>query len=339
MAHELHASGSPRPLDEALRAARPTGRTRLYGPPKLRAIDKSNEVFDLTYFDPPAGLERHVLALFESKFRTEPVYDRHPGALGQLFFVINGRATGHFDDRTDIVETSPILLNAFDVATPFKAEGPFWCIGASLSPFGWAALTQASVYDHRNRYIPAGELIGADVDWLQERFRHGRRSGEMTSEAACVELADWIAERLSPIPETHEALIEKTLAWLGSSLNPPVEELFEGCTYSRRQVERLVQQYFGFAPRGLARKFRAIRAANLLAQPDLTDEGEAEIACAFVDQPHMIREIRRFCGYTPSRLGGCDDAMFLRLTNMQNLDRFRPYRAVGTDGETDGPPL
>lgn len=339
MAHELHASGSPKPRDEALRAARPTGRTRLYGPPKLRAIDKSTEAFDLTYFDPPPGLERHVLALFEMQYRDGPAEDRHVGALGQFFLVIRGRATGHFDCRTDIVQTSPILLNAFDVATPYKADGPFWCIGASLSPFGWAALTQASVYDYRNRYIPAGELLGEDVDRLQDAIGQRRRAGTMTSEEACLEIADWIGQRLSPIPEAHEALIERTLAWLGSSLNPPVEELFEGSSYSRRQIERLVQQYFGFAPRGLARKFRAIRAANLLAQPDLTDEGEAEIACAFVDQPHMIREIRRFCGYTPSRLGGCDDPMFLRLTNMQNLDRFRPYRAVGSGNEADGPPL
>jgi hypothetical protein len=31
--------------------------------------------------------------------------------------------------------------------------------------------------------------------------------------------------------------------------------------------------------------------------------------------------------------------MFLRLTNMQNLDRFRPYRAVGSGIEADGPPF
>ena len=100
-----------------------------------------------------------------------------------------------------------------------------------------------------------------------------------------------------------------------------------------------MQQYFGFAPRGLARKFRAIRAANLLAQPTLTDEGEAEIACAFVDQPHMIREIRWFCGYTPARLGGAGDSLFLRLSNMQNLDRFRPFKPIGKGELSDGPPL
>ena len=151
MAYELRASGSPKPLHEALRAARPTGRTRLYGPPKLRAIDKSTEAFDLTYFDPPPGLEKYVLALFEMQYRDGPAEDRHVGALGQFFMVLRGRATGHFEHRTDIVETSPILLNAFDIATPYRADGPFWCLGASLSPFGWAALTQASVYEHRNR--------------------------------------------------------------------------------------------------------------------------------------------------------------------------------------------
>ncbi|WP_108787194.1 helix-turn-helix domain-containing protein [Erythrobacter sp. Alg231-14] len=115
--------------------------------------------------------------------------------------------------------------------------------------------------------------------------------------------------------------------------------MFKDTECSRRQVERLVQRYYGFAPRGLARKFRAIRAANLLAQPNLTDEGEAEIACAFVDQPHMIREIRRFCGYTLSRLGGSGDPMFMRQTDMQNLDRFRPYRPIGKGERAEGSPL
>jgi AraC-like DNA-binding protein len=208
-----------------------------------------------------------------------------------------------------------------------------------LSPIGWAALTRASVKDYRNRFMPAGELLGESINRLSDSIIARRLSGVISSEQACLELADWIKARLTPIPEAHEHVIERTLAWLGSSLNPPLEALVEGTQYSRRQIERLVQRYFGFAPRQLARKFRAIRAANLLAEPNLTDEGEAEIAEAFVDQPHMIREIRRFCGYTPSRLGGPKDPLFMRLTNMQNLDRYRPYRAVGTSRKADGPPL
>jgi methylphosphotriester-DNA--protein-cysteine methyltransferase len=159
----------------------------------------------------------------------------------------------------------------------------------------------------------------------------------MSAEEACLEIAEWIRPRLSDTPEAHEAIIDKTLRWLGTSLNPPVDALFEDAPYSRRQVERLVHRYFGFPPRGLARKYRAIRAANLLVQTDLSGELEAEIACAFVDQPHMIREIRRFCGHTPARLGGESDLMFKQLTYMHNLDRFRPYRGLGSAKQAERP--
>jgi methylphosphotriester-DNA--protein-cysteine methyltransferase len=91
----------------------------------------------------------------------------------------------------------------------------------------------------------------------------------------------------------------------------------------------LVKRYIGLNPAALARKYRAIRAAALLGEPDLSDEAEAEIATAFYDQPHMIREIRRYCGYTPTRLGGPRDPLFQQLLRMKNLDRFRNFRAIG----------
>ncbi|MEP3421621.1 MAG: helix-turn-helix domain-containing protein [Erythrobacter sp.] len=252
---------------------------------------------------------------------------------------MRGRVSVDFGNRVDVADGCPILFNAFETATPYRAEGPFWCLGASLTPYGWAALTQASLKEYGNKVTHANRLLGNEVDRLNEDISKRRLSNESSSEHCCLEVADWIRQRLTPIPAAHEEIIDRTLAWLGSSLNPPIEELFSDSKYSRRQIERIVQRYFGFAPRALSRKFRAIRAANLLAQPNLTDEGEAEIACAFVDQPHMIREIRRFCGYTPSRLGGGGDPMFMRLTNMQNLDRFRPYRPIGKGEKTDGPPL
>ncbi|MEM7665332.1 MAG: helix-turn-helix domain-containing protein [Pseudomonadota bacterium] len=292
--------------------------------------DASNECYELKYFDPPKELERHILALFELRHFDGPYQDRHPGALAQLFLIIRGYASGQFGDRVDTVEGRPALFNAFEAAVPYTADGPLWCVGASLSPFGWAALTQASVKEYGHRFMRASEVLGEDIDLLASDLVPRRLSGETSTEQACSEVAEWIGARLQPIPSSHERVIEKVLAWLGSSLNPPVEGLVDDPEYSRRQMERIVQRHFGFAPRGLARKFRAIRAANLLLQPDLTDEGEAEIADAFVDQSHMIREIRHFCGFTPSRLGGSGGLMFQQLTQMQNLDRLRPYRAIGS---------
>ncbi|WP_298306593.1 helix-turn-helix domain-containing protein [uncultured Erythrobacter sp.] len=337
--NEPNTSGLSEPDLRALGTIQPAGRTLRSESSQLRCLDKSNEYFELSYFDPPKGLERYILALFETRFIHDPSDDHHPGVLGQLVFAVRGGAQARFGDRIDRLERYPVLCSAFDVAAPYRAHGPLWNLGVSLSPLGWAALTRASSFDYRDRFLPASELIGEEVNRFSDSLVDRRGKEEITAEQACLEIATWISERLHPVPVEHELLIYRVLEWLGSSLNPSLEQLFANQTYSRRQFERLVKRYFGFAPRGLARKFRAVRAANLLAQSKLTDEGEAELAEAFVDQPHMIREIRRFCGYTPSRLGGGEESMFIRLSHIQNLDRFKPYRAVGSGKKPDGPPL
>lgn len=327
------ASCSSKSRSSALRVSQ-KGASRLSATSKLLAIDKSTEAYQLTYYDPPTWLERYILVLFEARFFSERVEGVHPAALGVLQLTVRGRVSVNFGEREDVAEECPILFNAFEVATPYRAEGPIWCLGASLTPYGWAALTQASLKEYGNRVIHANTLLGNEVDRLNDDLAYMRLSNESSAEECCLKLANWIGQRLSPIPAAHEEVIDRTLAWLGSSLNPSMEELFQDSDYSRRQDERIVQRYFGFAPKGLSRKFRAIRAANLLAQTTLSDEAEAEIACAFVDQSHMIREIRRFCGYTPACLGDASDQLFLRLTNMQNLDRFRPYRPIGKGEKT-----
>ena len=86
-----------------------------------------------------------------------------------------------------------------------------------------------------------------------------------------------------------------------------------------RQTQRLVQQYFGVSPVALRRKYRALRAAAALSQPDLSDEQAALIQDAFYDQPHMIHEIREFVGRTPARLAD-DESPYLReLIDGKNL--------------------
>jgi hypothetical protein len=115
--------------------------------PKLRSIDKSTDAFELIYFDPPPGLERYILTLFDVRFLHDPMEARHPGALGQLSLTVQGTATAQFGERTEMIDNDAVLFNAFEVAVPYRAEGPLWCVGASLSPYGWAALTQISLKD------------------------------------------------------------------------------------------------------------------------------------------------------------------------------------------------
>ncbi len=89
--------------------------------------------------------------------------------------------------------------------------------------------------------------------------------------------------------------------------------------YSARQVQRLVERYFGLTPRALARKYRALRAAALLSAPQLSVEDEAEIGAAFFDQPHMIREIAHFVGRTPARLTDQTTPYLAEMIDARNL--------------------
>lgn len=286
-------------------------------------------LFELTYYDPPEELAQHVLALFHFAWDETDISDRHPGALGQLVLFPYGTGELHMGESVQVIEGEAHMLAGFETAAPFTMNGPWHAIGASLSPLGWAALARQPANAHFNRFIPPADLLGPEIDEFAVTVNDQYRAGTLSGRSACDLLAEWIAPRLGPVPSEHEVLIGRTFAWLGSSLNPDVDLLHGQLDYSRRQAERLVTRYFGLSPMALSRKYRAVRAASLLAQDELTDEAEAEIASAFYDQPHMIREIRRYCGYTPTRLGGPEEPLFQTMLRMKNLDRLEGFRSIG----------
>ena len=123
--------------------------------------------------------------------------------------------------------------------------------------------------------------------------------------------------------------------WLSSDLNPAVDDLHVAIPYSRRQVQRLVECYFGLPPQALARKYRALRAAGLMSLPRLSPEFEAALGEAFYDQSHMIREIRLFAGRTPSRLKEDESpylAELLDLRNFREIDSLGPKDRPAKEG-------
>lgn len=283
--------------------------------------------FSLEYFDPPPELSRHVLVLYHFASDAPLIEDLQPGALGQFLLFARGNGTIRFGERADCAETIANLFSGFSTAAPFSIEGPWHAIGLSLSPLGWAALTSVPASEYIDRFFSAAELLGEEATIFGDELSARYCAGEITGKEASFAMADWVTPRLATIPAPHEKLIEQTIAWLCESLNPDLERLFASLAYSRRQAERLVERYFGFPPAALSRKYRAIRAASLLAKEDLSDHEEAAIADAFYDQPHMVREIRRYCGYTPSRLGGDGQPILKTLLQMKNFSRLLEFRA------------
>jgi AraC-like DNA-binding protein len=288
----------------------PPDEREAYTPAALIAVD---------YIAPPAALAPFVTTLYHFRCDEPVIRDIQPAAVGQLCLFPHGKgemlfAEGHRDPNHEVG-----LLTPLSRAAPIVVTGPFHAFGAALSPLGWAALTGLHAGEWRDRLLPASEVLGPGIDALGQELLAAYREGRMSGRECAQAVGGFVADNLRPINPRHLELVAATGQWLAAAFNPDVAALTGTAGYSARQVQRLVERYFGLTPRALARKYRALRAAALLSAPHLSIEDEAEIALAFFDQPHMIREITHFVGRTPARLSDASTPYLAEMIDARNL--------------------
>jgi len=279
-------------------------------PPALIAID---------YIAPGPALSPYVTTLYHFRCDEPVIRDIQPAAIGNLCLFPHGTGEMHFADGNRDPNHPVGLMTPLSRATPIVVEGPFHAFGAALTPIGWAALTGLHAGQHRDRLLKASTVLGPEIDSLGARLLTAYRSGTMTGPECALAIGTFIEARARPINPRHLELIGATGRWLSASFNPEVGELSGVAGYSARQVQRLVERYYGLTPRALARKYRALRAAALLSAPELSMADEAAISEAFFDQPHMIREITHFVGRTPARLTDQTTPYLAELIHQRNL--------------------
>jgi AraC-like DNA-binding protein len=289
------------------------------GPPDDGSGLTASALIAVDYIAPPEAIAPFVTTLYHFRCDEPVIRDIQPAAIGNLCLFPYGTGEMHFaGGRRD--PNHPVgLLTPLSRAAPIEVEGPFHVFGAALTPVGWAALTGLHAGRHRDRLLPAGSVLGPEIDALGERLIAAYRAGAMSGRDCALEIGAFIGGAVRPINPRHLELIVATGRWLGAAFNPEVGDLAGAAGYSARQVQRLVERYFGLPPRALARKYRALRAAALLSAPHITMEDEADIAEAFFDQPHMIREIAHFVGRTPARLGDQSTPYLAEMIDARNL--------------------
>lgn len=276
-------------------------------------------LISIDYIAPSPAIAPYVTTLYHFRCDETVIRDIQPASIGQLCLFPHGTGEMHFVDGHRDPNHQVGLMSPLSRATPIVVDGPFHAFGAALTPIGWAALTGLHAGQHRDRLLQAGSVLGGEIDALGNHLLGAYRNGAMTGPECAAAIGDFIAGHVKPINPRHLELIAETGRWLGASFNPEVSALTGVAGYSARQVQRLVERYFGLTPRALARKYRALRAAALLSSPQLSLEDEAEIGAAFFDQPHMIREIAHFVGRTPARLGDQTTPYLAEMIDGRNL--------------------
>lgn len=250
----------------------------------------------------PADLSPYLNSLYVLRIGSGGLKEMLPAYSGQL--LISNGPSGRLDFGEGFVEAYPgaTIVGPLSHACPLEIDGPATILGASMSFYGWAALTRLPAASNADRFLDVATAFGKVALDAAMRISSKLEVGEVEPRVALGEVAGILRSCVRPLPDHHRSLIEATYDWISSSFTPAADELYDKLPMSQRQVQRLVNRFFGLPPHRLMRRYRAIRAATLLADPKLDPALRAEVLNAFYDQAHMIREIREFTGRTPRLL-------------------------------------
>ena len=254
----------------------------------------SEPAHQLHYDLPPAALADLISTFYE--FRSGgPRFDEVERAdRAQIRFQFSGEGCYIFGDGHCDKAALVTIVGPTDAPVRSQAAGTLHIFGAGLTPAGWVAMMGNQADRFVNRAVDASLLFGDKVNALWMRL------------GAAADLADRIAiasafiqEMLRDLDAPPVAFIHSVDRWLTENVDPKVADLQEETGLSPRQLERMTKRCYGVPPKKLAAKYRALRAAAALARGD----EEADLLVdAFYDQSHLIREVKRFTGLTPTQL-------------------------------------
>lgn len=252
-------------------------------------------MIDLRYEAPDKKVEAWVSSFYLFTYEGNDLEELERADRAQFRFLLHGTGSYRFANG---FETDAFPVTVIGPTTgPYvsSAKEPLSIFGWGMLPAGWAALMGNEAERWIDRAFDARTIFGDAIMEMRERLIATTESDARfaIAQSAVAE----IYREADTAPFAFTAMVDR---WLAENIDPDVEELIAVANLSPRQLERLTKRYYGMPPKKLARKYRALRAANRLALGDSLDA--SELGLAFYDQSHLTREVKQFTGLTPSQL-------------------------------------
>lgn len=271
----------------------------------VNATDAAHSL-QIDYVAPSADMRDFVHTLFVMRAGEGAARSIMPAYSAQLSCFVEGSGLIHFPGR-EMGQSHDLTLNAPMLqAAPLTLEGPTLNIGASFTPLGWSIFSGLGADKVHDTAFAAKDVVSPDeLAPLEAALRQCRQGVIEPKDFA--RAVEGMIRRVCHLPSRrpradHRSVLRAIEDWLESAFNPPIAELYESVSLSSRQVQRLCRRYYGVPPAQLLKRYRAIRAAMILAQKDSPAQLRDEILAAYFDQAHLIRDVRRYTGFTPSAL-------------------------------------
>ncbi|NCP14392.1 MAG: helix-turn-helix transcriptional regulator [Sphingomonadales bacterium] len=251
---------------------------------------------------PPADLAGLINTFYIIETDEVAVPETVPAYSAQLLVVVRGRIRFTYADGSTGT-TGTVTFNAPQMrSAQCVMEGPLLEVGVSFTHVAWQKLANLPADRVHDRLIPAEQILAPDRIAALEAAALACAEGRIAPDALCTPLAAAVASGRHAIRPDHVAAVEAISRWLVSGFDPPLTDLYDNVSLSCRQLQRISRRFFGVAPAQVLKRFRAHRAAMVLAQPGISEEVFDALMATYFDQAHLIRDIRRYTGRTPSQL-------------------------------------
>jgi len=222
-----------------------------------------------------------------------------PAMLPNLHVRLAGACRYGFNDGVEREAPRVALIGPTSAAYRMRLQPGFVMVGTGFLPKGWMALARVPPAELRDTLIDGADLWGrSEVENLCDALLHAG-----TPAATWSVLEGFLADRFRPCEDTGRSASRIIDDWLETSGDLRLDDLARTLDVGARHLRRLTLETHGVSPKTLAMKYRCLRAAGALALKGR--EGVDEALPLFADQAHLIRDFRRFIGWTPTAfLGG-----------------------------------
>lgn len=247
----------------------------------------------LDYYIPSLPLRHRLTAHAVVAGVMEPSLETVPAMLPNLHVRLGGVSGYAFGGGPVIPAPRVTLLGPTSAAYTMLLEPGVEILTTGLLPQGWLALVGASAAAFSDRIVDAAAIWGEGrIELLCDAL-----ASAPGDPARVAVLESFLCREMRDLSDMGMGRIAAIDQWLEQSADLSLDALCGELEIGARQMRRLALDLYGASPKTLAMKYRALRAAALMAA-----EGEAGLERAlepFADQSHLIRDFRRFVGWTP----------------------------------------
>lgn len=168
-------------------------------------------------------------------------------------------------------------------------------MGVRFRPGGAHAFFDVPMHEVTNQVVELDDLVGPRAAELRDRAAAAATEAER---ARAVEA--WLLDRRYAV-HPHYATIRRGLDLLhGSNFGMSVTELCDRLGLSSRHVLTQFRKVVGLSPKTMSRIARFQAVVEATEGEDDVDWSRLAFRFGYADQPHLVREFRRFAGVTPT---------------------------------------